>query len=253
MRRFVPIPVLLALLGASLLVVGFSTPRFSDEVTAERALDDLSQQWGQHLGTSAEIESQGYTDRFFNILQQYETHRWPLIDLGYLALAWSTVAGVVIAFRWRPWRRLTRLAPAMWLTAMALLLFWLGLVADPVYASAREQLPYWADTIGIPIISSTVGMLRVSPIVALALLLPFLRRTVQGSLVEAVGYWPPRWRLLPMLLVYGPLAVGFAILLFWSLGPSGWATSVAGGMLLWLTVNAASVWLAPRRAKLSES
>lgn len=253
MRRFLLIPVLLAVLGAGLLVIGFSTPRYSDEAAAERALDDLGRQWGQHLETSAHLESQGYTDRFFDILQRYETPRWTLIDLGYLALTWSLVAGVVLAFRWRPWRRQSRLMPAMGLTAAALLLFWLGLVADPIYVSAREQLPHWADTIGIPIISSTVGMLFVSPVVAFALLLPLLRRTEPGSLVEAVGYWPPRWRLLPMLLVYGPLAVAFTISLVWSLGPSGWTTSVAGGVLLWLTVNAASVWLAPRRAKLSES
>ena len=252
MRRLLLIPVVLAVLGVGLLAIGFFTPRYSDEAAAERALDDLDRQWGQHLETSADLESQGYTDRFFDILEQYETSRWTLIDLGYLALAWSLVAGVAFAFRWRPWRRQSRLIPAMGLTTAALLLFWLGLVADPIYASARERLPHWADTIGIPIISSTIGMLFVSPIVACALWLPFLRGTESGSLVETAGYWPPRWRLLPMLLIYGPLAVAFAISLVWSLGPSGWATSVAGGVLLWLTVNAASVWLAPRRAKLSE-
>lgn len=253
MRRLLLMPVLLAVLGGGLLAVGFSTPRYSDETAAERALDDLSHEWGQHVETSPKIVSQAYSDRFFVILKQYETRRWTLIDLGYLALAWSVMVGIVLALRWRPWRRQSRLMPAMGLTALALLLFWPGLVAEPVYASAREQLPYWADTIGIPIISSTIGMLVVSPIVALALLLPFLRRTGPGPLVESAGYWPLRWRLLPMLLVYGPLAVAFSISFVWAVGPSGWATSIAGGLLLWLTINAASVWLAPRRAKLSES
>lgn len=248
--RYLP-PLFLAVIAIVLLLVGFSMPAQTDPAGFEREMMALDARYGALEGS----DTDPLTTAFFDSLDRHATARWVIVDLGYLALVWAVASTVIGAVGWGTLLRRSSVAGVVIvLYVAAMLLLGASMVMDPIYAYWRNELPWWADSIGIPISSTFAAMTILAPVFAVALLAPLLRRRAEaGSLIASDGLARPRWQAIAVALLYAPFLLTGAALLIWSWGRAGWANSLAGALIVWLSLNALSVWLAPGRSKLRES
>jgi hypothetical protein len=237
------VPLVLAVLGLVLVGLSAVTPAHSDPAAfaAVMAEIDAVRSAGADGGTDFNALS-----RAFHAAQaRYATLKWPLADLGYTALALAVLTALVGRIGWAGTLR-TQRHPwiVVGLLAAALAALTLGLLAAPVHAVRRGLVPDWADALAIPIFETFFLMAVATPVLALLVLTPLLRRGQATALVVRPG--PPWWPDALVSLIYLPFLAYFALaaVIVWDLG--SWATAPAGLLLVWLLLNARGLWLAPR-------
>lgn len=238
MGRWAPAIIGLLLLGAGavLLTVGLLTPQYTDAHAYDAALEGLTRQHAIGI-----IGQDPAIDAFYDLQDRFNTRRWFYVDLGWSALALSALAFVVFIARVAN-QPLTTREPAVVLpaTALALGLFFMGLAANPFLAARREQLPMWAELIGIPIFWAAVVTAVLAPILAL-LALPslYFGREARGLFRSGRGWIAT---VIATVLYLPPLA-GALFVLSEATYPGGSILILSAGLIIWLLLNARAHWL----------
>ena len=125
-------------------------------------------------------------------------------------------------------------------TALALILFFLGLAADPFLAASREQLPMWAELFGIPIFWFMIVTVLLAPVLALLTLPSLYLEREALSLFRSGRGWLVT--ILVTVLYLPPLA-GAAYLLISAAYPGGSILTLGAWLMIWLLLNARAHWL----------
>jgi hypothetical protein len=233
--------------GAGLLVWAKVTPWHSNSDAYFAALDAIKAQ--------ADAENPDFdalSRAFFANQHRYATRKWLYADIGYVLVAWSAlavlIAGVV---REASWRRLIRtqtgVQPLLITAVLACALLPVSLLAGDLHAIGRWQIPYWADSIDIPIMRAETTCVFLVPAILLYALTPLLKRPAPQQpllVITRAPHWPAA---LITLLYLPPLALA-GLLTADAFSPGGWASSANGALLAWLMLNARAMAIGQRRS-----
>lgn len=240
-RWFLPAALLLAMAGAMLLATAQATPWQTDADAYFEGLNRIRADLydGEESPEMASFDQA--SDDFHALQDRYRTSKWLFADLGYAAVAWSLLLALVSAFRADVrGSRSAWLMGAMTLGGGSLMI--VGTIATGLQSMGRQQLPEWADSVGI-VIFGAIGMgLFLIPMLVIFALAPllFTQRQPEGlfavrgrgwatSVVATMAYLP--WLALGVLMQIGVIEAG------------GWAYSTGGALLIAVMLNARSVWL----------
>jgi|FLYM01.1.fsa_nt_gi hypothetical protein len=234
--------LLLACLGAGLIVMAVATPWHTDADAYFAGLTLIRAELYDDTAVRGGMDAFDQASRDFHALQdRYRTSKWLYADLGYAAFAWSLLALAVAVLnpRLAPDRRGTVVLPAS-LAAIGLLV--VGAAASAIHPFERRQVPEWADTLAIPLMGAGLMGLMLLPVVLAFTLAPILlTRRAPASLCSVRGRsWLAS---VPVTLIYlAPTLLGLLCL---ATIPSagGWALSTGGAILVWLLLNARAIWL----------
>ena len=242
-ERWLPaIAGVLALVGIGLLALAWTTPWHSDGPAYFAALDGIREGLGSSPGPA---DYQAATVRFDQLQDQYRTPKWRYADLGYAALAWAVLLGVVFLLRrrfaatgWTTRRALVTTLP----TVAGLGLLLLGVLASAWHPIRRHQVPDWLDTFATAQFGAFALIAVIGPIVlALALLPIFFTKREPGPpwMLRGRGWGASAL----FSLIYLPAVLGAAIVLLSAIQPGGWAASTGAGVILWSMLNGRAIWL----------
>lgn len=229
----------LMLIGAGLLAVAATTPWHTDSDAYFAGLGAIRE--GLYDETP---DFTAASEAFKELQSQYRTSKWVWADLGYAAIAWGVLAGLVALLR--PDRR-APLTSRRWAVVLPVVIGGLflvngGLLAARLQSIGREQVPEWADSIAVSIMVAGAFVTVVAPIYLLFTVTPlFLRQRKPASLFAPGVGWIGGF--LVSLAYLLPLAL--SVFLVFSLfgGAGGWAISTGGALLTWATLNARAHWL----------
>lgn len=227
---------LLLAAGAVLLTLGLLTPALTDPAGYDAALEQLSQDY-----VSGRFGHGGATEFFYDLQDRFGTRRWLYLDLAATAFAWGVLAVGVSLLRMSG-LRLTSREPALVLplTAIAIGLFFVGLIAGPFLLFQREQLPTWSDSIGIPIFTASVLTTMIAPVLALLALPSLYVGREPRSLFRSGRGWIAT---IIVTVIYLPPVVGALYLLLAAPEPGGWLLTLGAWLMVWLLLNARAHWL----------
>lgn len=234
--------LLLAFIGAGLIVMAVATPWHTDPDAYFEGLAQIRAEL--YDDTTVRTETGGFAkaSRDFHALQdRYRTSKWLYADLGYAALAWALLALVtsVLNPRLTPDRRWIVVLPTS-LAAVGLLV--VGVVASALHPFERHQLPEWADTLAIPFMGAAlIGVMLLPVVLAFSLAPIILTRRSPARLWSVRGR---SWLVsVPITLIYlAPTMLGLLCLVTIP-SAGGWAVSTGGAILVWLMLNARAIWL----------
>lgn len=235
-RLSVIIGVLLLAVGAVLLAMGLLTPPYTDADGYEAALQGLTRDY-----YDGRFGHGGATELFYDLQDRFGTRRWLYQDLAATAFAWG-VGSFGLAFAGLLGLRSTTREPAVILPAVAVAmgLFFAGLCASPLLLFQREQVPMWADTIGIPMFGAMVLTAILAPMLALWTLPSlYLGREPRGLFRSGRGWTAT---IIATVLYLPPLAGALSLLLA-APEPGGWLLTLGAWLMIWLLLNARAHWL----------
>lgn len=229
--------LLLAVAGGVLIWLAAITPWHTDADAYFAGLNAIRDRlYGSESG-DFDVAS----DAFHALQDQYRTSKWLYADLGYAAVAWSLLLGATAIFRpngigTRRW----------WLMGVATLLgsslLVIAVIASGLQSMMRQQVPIWADSIGIVLMGAqSVAVVFIPLMLAFALSpLVFTTRQPVGLLALKGRGWTTS--IITTLLYAPPIALG--VLAQIGIAEAGsWAWSSGGALLVWAMLNARSVWL----------
>jgi hypothetical protein len=230
------IGLLLLAAGAVLLALGQLTPPYTDAHAYETALQGLLADY-----TAGRFGGGGATELFYDLQDRYGTRRWLYMDIAATSSAWGGAAlGIALTPAWTS--RPTTNAPVaiLPLVAVAIGLFFFGLANGPLLLFQREQLPIWADSVGIPIFGAMFMAAILALLLALLVLPPlYSRREPRGLFRSGRG----RTATIFVTVFYLPPLAGAACLLLAAPEPGGWLLTLSGWLMSWLLLNARAYWL----------
>lgn len=236
------LPLVLLALGATLVAVAARTPTYTDPAAFEAEMQRI---FAASVSAGADLDR--LSAAFHAAHDRFETSKWLLADLGYVAIAWGLFgAGIVWRIRRRGWRAVgqtQRGAHVVLLLAVALILLLIGLLAGGLQPFQRHQLPWWADSPGVWFFSVAAAMVLYGPVLSLLCLAGLFRRTAPIPLWTSATR--PYWRTVLVTLIYAvPLALT-ALLALDVVTVGSWASSPAGALLFWLLLNSRGLLIAP--------
>ncbi|WP_460621320.1 hypothetical protein [Hymenobacter tenuis] len=194
-----------ALLGAAIWLYASQMPVYKNGKTIQEVFSHYHQ-----LGSYQEMKAAFYKNE--NALR---TNRNELLDVGSgIAVASLTLLAFVIGKRLRTVTQLRQLGvPSkrqffIWLNAG-----WVVLFADLLwyyhYRAVRGDFPPFADSIAIPVMYGTVGLLACWPVLNLVLLLVLRPAKLSGQLFEVPSVYTGRAILTEVLCGIGLVLVGW--------------------------------------------
>ena len=236
----------LLLFGAGVLLVALSaaTPWHSDPTAWSAGLEALRDQ----VHSSEAPDYDAASSAFDSLQLRYATSKWLYADLGYSSLAWAALILAVTVVR-RERRGLTtrRWLPIVGATLLALALLLTGMLASAFQSVGRGMAPEWADTLAIPIFGAMASVMLLVPVALALTLSPVIFTRRRPAPLFALGQgWVGGF--VASLIYLLPIAAA-ALLLGTVAEAGGWATSPAGGLMLWLFLNARATWLGVSPAK----
>lgn len=234
--------VVMACIGAGLIVMAVSTPWHTDPDAYFEGLAQIRAELYDDTTVRAGTGGFSEASRDFHALQdRYRTSKWLYADLGYAGLAWALLALVtsVLNPRLAPDRRWIVVLPTS-LAAVGLLV--VGVVASALHPFERRQLPEWADTLAIPLMGAgVIGLMLLPVVLALSLAPIIFTRRAPARLSAVRGR---SWLVsAPITLVYVVPAILGLLCLATIPSAGGWAVSTGGAVLVWLMLNARAIWL----------
>jgi hypothetical protein len=145
--------LLVAAVGLTLVVVGYSMPAYTDPVAAERIKSGQECERGIP-NTNEDLRCD--TERWHRSIRALRTIKWDLIDGGEgLLLSGLTIGGFFWWTRKKPWGQLLTPRNGLSILALAALSWFIQIPAYGllfVTELTRGYYPHWADTIAIPIL-----------------------------------------------------------------------------------------------------
>ncbi len=234
--------LLLAVVGAGLIVMAVATPWHTDADAYFEGLAQIRAELYDDTTVRGGTDAFNQASRDFHALQdRHRTSKWLYADLGYAAFAWAllALAAAVLNPRLAPDRRWLVVFPTS-LAAVGLLV--VGVAASALHPFERRQVPEWADTLAIPLLGAfAMGLILLPVILAFSLAPLILTRRAPARLWSLRGRsW---WVSVPVTLIHLPL-IALGLLSLASIPHAGgWAVSTGGAILIWLMLNARATWL----------
>tara|TARA_R110001606_G_scaffold71247_1_gene163033 strand:+ start:31579 stop:32376 length:798 start_codon:yes stop_codon:yes gene_type:complete len=244
------VAVLLLAAGVGLVGLAAITPWHTDSDAYFAGLAAIQRGLSEVEGASYQVASAA----FHALQDQYRTLKWVYADFGYSALAWGVLFLGGAAARWShkgPMSSRSGILVSM-VTLAGLGLLFTGLLASSLQLYHREQLPPWADTLGIPLFGAVATIVVLGPVIAVLTLSPVLftrRRPAPLFSVRGRGWLTS---IIVSLIYLLPLA-GAVVLLLSVAETGGWAASIAGVLLGWALLNARATWLGHRPAAMAKT
>jgi len=194
-----------------------------------------------------EINHEEASRRFHANQERFRTKKWLYADLGYSAVTWAALIGAwLLARASHPLERTPRLRALVMVVALGLSAG-VALFASVMHAMGRQQLPHWADSVGIPlmgIVPITLAALVFGIVIALPV---WLRRNDEAP---RQLIWPrPNWKSSLVTLLYLPVVAMGALAISSAWSEAGWAGSLLGFFLIWLAVESRAAALSPSNPK----
>jgi hypothetical protein len=184
--------IALGLAGEALVLKAESLPEWTDEARANAI---QLREYPDAVASNPDLDRQFYL-QWKRDLDSVRTAKWPLFDVGsgLMTLAAScAIAILLLGIHDRSDLAALRTPRRRWqillLAGLLWGLFWAACIAYLLVSFSRNEYPWWADSIIIPMMAATFVAVVFGPLVAAAIWFASLRHS---SLPAPLWAWPAR-------------------------------------------------------------